>query len=71
MSWEGLRARLVIERSAEQLQSYLAASMHLMQVLALACGHSRFDQFVLDDLTTWYPDVAYLSGVPYGGVVAL
>jgi hypothetical protein len=42
-----------------------------MQVLARACGHGHLNQFVLDDLTTWNRDVAYLTGVPYEGILSL
>ncbi len=42
-----------------------------MQVLARACGHTHLNQFTLDDLTTWDRDLAYLAGVPYGGVTPL
>jgi glutamate synthase domain-containing protein 2 len=63
-----LRARLIVEQSARQLDNFLRASVHLMQVLARACGHSRLDQFAVDDLTTWDRDMASLAGVSYGGV---
>jgi glutamate synthase domain-containing protein 2 len=66
-----LRARLEIRKSAMQLRNFLKASTHLMQVLARACGHSHLNQFTLDDLTTWKRDIAYLTGVPYGGVTPL
>ncbi len=42
-----------------------------MCVLARACGHTYLGQFNDDDLTTWKRDVAYLTGVRYGGVVPL
>jgi hypothetical protein len=42
-----------------------------MQVLARACGHTHLSQFRKHDLTTWKRDVAYLTGVRYGGVVPL
>jgi glutamate synthase domain-containing protein 2 len=66
-----LRARLIVEKSAEQLKNYFEASVHLMQVLARACGHSHLNQFSLDDLTTYKRDMAYLTGIRYGGVVPL
>jgi glutamate synthase domain-containing protein 2/nitrite reductase/ring-hydroxylating ferredoxin subunit len=66
-----LRARLVVEKSAERLKNYFEASAHLMQVLARACGHSHLNQFSLDDLTTYKRDMAYLTGIPYGGVTPL
>jgi hypothetical protein len=42
-----------------------------MSVMARACGHARLADFLLDDLTTWNRDLAYLTGVPYSGVVPL
>lgn len=68
---ETLRARLIVQKSAEQLKNYLEASVHLMQVLARACGHAHLNQFCLDDLTTYNRDMAYLTGINYGGVVPL
>ncbi|RMF03646.1 MAG: FMN-binding glutamate synthase family protein, partial [Chloroflexi bacterium] len=66
-----LRARLVVEKSAEQLQNYFEATVHLMQVLARACGHSHLNQFCVDDLTTYNREMAYLTGIHYGGVTPL
>jgi glutamate synthase domain-containing protein 2 len=66
-----LRARLIVDKSAEQLKTYFEATVHLMQVLARACGHSHLSQFCLDDLTTWKRDIAYLTGVTYAGVTPL
>lgn len=68
---ESLRARIEIQKSAKQLQNYLEATVELMGVLARACGHSHFSQFSIDDLTTWNRDIAYLTGVQYGGVTPL
>jgi hypothetical protein len=39
-----------------------------MQVLARACGHYHLNEFTLDDLTTFDPDMARLSGARFGGV---
>jgi len=64
-----LRARLPVEAAAERLARFLEASVHLMQTLARACGHTRLGQFTLDDLTTWKREIADLTGVRYGGVV--
>ena len=66
-----LRARLIVDKSAEQLKTYFEATVHLMQVLARACGHSHLNQFCPDDLTTWKRDIAYLTGVTYAGVTPL
>ena len=68
---EDLRARIEIRKSAIQLKNYLEATVELMEVLARACGHSHFSRFSIDDLTTWNRDVAYLTGVKYGGVTPL
>lgn len=66
-----LRARLIVDKSAQRLKNYFEATVHLMQVLARACGHSHLNQFCLDDLTTYKRDMAYLAGIPYGGVTPL
>ncbi|MGV9802291.1 glutamate synthase-related protein [Mycobacterium sp. NPDC003449] len=66
-----LRARLPVQPAAERLDRYLRSAVHLMTVLARACGHRRLADFTLDDLVTFDRDFAYLSGVPYAGVTAL
>ena len=63
-----LRARLKIEKGAQQLNNFFRASTELMQVMARACGHHHLNQFTLRDLTTWKRDMADLSGVAFGGV---
>ncbi len=63
-----LRARLVVERSAERLTNYFAATVELMQVLARACGHDHLSKFELRDLVTWKKPLAELSGVRFVGV---
>ncbi|MDG2482601.1 MAG: FMN-binding glutamate synthase family protein, partial [Alphaproteobacteria bacterium] len=63
-----LVSRLVIEKSAHQLQNFFEASVELMQVMARACGHDHLSGFNQDDLTTWKKDMAELSGVAFGGV---
>ncbi len=65
---DDLRARLEMRKSAVQLQNFLEASVHLMQVLARACGHGHLNQFCLDDLTTFKRDITELTGVGYAGV---
>jgi glutamate synthase domain-containing protein 2 len=64
----GLRSRLVIEKSANQLGNYLKATTELMQVMARACGHDKLADFAARDLTTWKKEMAELSGVKFGGV---
>jgi glutamate synthase domain-containing protein 2 len=64
-----LRARLPVDEAAHRLDRFLRATVHLMQVLARACGHDHLDQFSIDDLTTYHRDIAHLTGVAYGGVL--
>jgi glutamate synthase domain-containing protein 2 len=66
-----LRARLPVDEAAHRLQRFFTSSVHLMQVLARACGHSHLDQFNSNDLTTWKRETAYLTGVRYAGVTPL
>ena len=68
---EHLRARLPVDEAAERLARFFGATVELMQDLARACGHTHLNQFRDTDLTTWKRDVAYLTGVHYGGVVPL
>ena len=68
---ESLRRRLVVGESAKRLKNYLEATVELMKILARACGHDELKGFSLNDLTTWKRDIAYLTGVPYAGVVGL
>jgi glutamate synthase domain-containing protein 2/CDGSH-type Zn-finger protein len=62
-----LRARLDVDEGARRLANFLEASVHLMQVMARACGHDHLSKFVQTDLTTWKRDMADLSGVAFGG----
>ena len=65
-----LRARLPVQRAAEQLTRYLEAITELMVVLARACGHDSLSHFTPRDLTSWKRHVAELVGVSYAGVGA-
>ena len=47
------------------------SAVELMKILARACGYTHLSQFRLHDLVIWKRDVAYLTGVRYGGVVPL
>jgi methylamine---glutamate N-methyltransferase subunit C len=66
-----LRDRLPVELAAGRLHRFLQSTVELMTILARACGHRRLADFALEDLVTFERDVAYLSGVPYAGVVPL
>lgn len=63
-----LRARLDVEIGAQKLARYFSASVELMQVLARACGHDDVKNLNPNDITTWKREMAYLSGVKYGGI---
>ena len=65
---EHLRARLDVQRSAQQLANYLGATVDLMKILARACGHDHLRGMCPDDLTSWKRDVAELAGIAYAGV---
>ena len=65
---EDLRARLPVDEAAERLGRYFEATVDLMKLLARACGHHHLNEFTRDDLTTFAPDMAKLSGVRFGGV---
>jgi glutamate synthase domain-containing protein 2 len=63
-----LRQRLKIETGAQQLNNFFRASTELMQVMARACSHDHLNKFCIDDLTTWNREMAYLTGIAFGGV---
>ncbi|MCH8883075.1 MAG: glutamate synthase large subunit [SAR324 cluster bacterium] len=63
-----LRARLIVDESAQRLSNFFQASTELMQVMARACGHRHVNEFSLDDLTTWKREMSHLTGISYGGV---
>jgi glutamate synthase domain-containing protein 2 len=65
-----LRSRLPVQAAAERLARFLDAAVHLMCVLARACGHTHLNQFGLSDLTTWDREMVHLAGIAYGGVAA-
>ncbi len=66
-----LRARLQVAGSAQRLTNWFEATVELMCALARAMGHERLSDFCPNDLTTFKRDMAYLSGVAYGGVLPL
>ncbi len=63
-----LRAKLVVQKSAEQLARFFQASTQLMQVMARACGHDHLNQFSKEDITTWKKEMAELTGIRFAGV---
>ncbi len=65
-----LRARLPVDIAAERLARFFTAAVELMTVLARATGHRHLSEFSVEDLTTFKTDMAQLTGVAYGGVLA-
>lgn len=65
---KNLRDRLVVKSSAKRLQNYFEATVHLMKILARACGHNHLNQLSEEDLVTWKKDMHELSGVAFAGV---
>ncbi len=65
---EDLRSRLLIDKSAANLQRFFDSSTALMQVMARACGYDSLSQFQASDLTTLDWEMARLSGVRFAGV---
>lgn len=66
-----LRKRLQVDKSAQQLNTFLQASIELMQVMARACGHHQLSEFNPQDIATWNREMALLSGIKYSGVSSL
>jgi len=64
---EELRKKLKVEEAAKKLNTFLAASVELMQVMARACAHKDLSKFNKNDLSTWHKEMALLSGVKYSG----
>lgn len=63
-----LRSRLPVDEASQRLAKYFTAATELMTVLARACGHRALGDFTIEDLTSFDPDMASLSGVSYGGI---
>ncbi len=64
---EKYRKRVVIDAAAKRLHNYLQNSVAMMKVMARACGHNHLGKFNPEDLVTWKKDLAWLTGVRYGG----
>ena len=63
-----LRARLVIDESAQQLTNFFEATNDLIKVIARACGHDKVQDFNFDDLSTFNYEMHQLTGINYAGV---
>lgn len=65
---EGLRKRLIIDSSAQQLANFFHASTELVKVVARSCGHDDVSKFNHNDLSTFNYDIHRLTGINYAGV---
>lgn len=63
-----LRARLQVQKSAEQLANFFRSSIELMSIMARACGHNHLNKFSDQDLTTFKHEITLLTGVSFAGV---
>lgn len=63
-----LRARLEIDKSAQQLYNFFTASSELLKVVARACGYADVNDFKASDLSTFDYDMHRLTGVAYAGI---
>ncbi len=65
---EGLRKRLIIESSAQQLHNFFSASNDLVKVIARSCGYDDVSKFQHSDLSTFDLEMYRLAGIPYAGI---
>jgi glutamate synthase domain-containing protein 2 len=65
-----LRARLIIDESAKQLQNYFEATNDLIKIVARACGIAHIKEFNQNDLSTFNREMYHLTGINYGGFVS-
>lgn len=60
--------KLDIEARARDLAMFFTGSVHLMEIMARACGHHALQEFSPEDLCTWKTEMASLAGIRYAGV---
>ena len=63
-----LRARLIIEKSAQQLHNFFGACKELLEVAARSMGYDDINKLQASDLSTFDYDMHRLSGVRFAGV---
>ena len=63
-----LRARLIIEKSAQQLHNFFSACQELIEVATRSMGYESIGQLNPNDLTTFDYDMHRLTGIKYAGV---
>ena len=65
---EDLRARLIINKSAQQLSNFLNACKELLEVAVRSMGYDDISQLNSEDLSTFDYDMHRLTGIRYAGV---
>ena len=65
---QNLRARLIIDKSAERLSNFFQASADLMRVISRAVGHDDLKKLSMEDLSTFDHEMHRLTGINYAGV---
>ncbi len=65
---EGLRKRLIIDASAQQLANFFNAANDLIKVIARSCGHDNINKFNMNDLSTFDYNMHRLTGISYAGM---
>ena len=67
---ENLRSRIVIDKSAKQLNNFFTATNELIKVVARSCGHDNVNKFNFNDLSTLSYKIHQLTGIPFAGIQA-
>ncbi len=62
-----LRKRLNVAKGATRLFNFFEVSVHLMQVMARACGHNQLNLFNREDISSWHKELAELAGIEWSG----
>ncbi len=65
---ENLRARLMIDQSADQLYNFFNACKELLEVAARSMGYDDITQLNPDDLSTFDYNMHRLTGINFAGV---
>lgn len=60
--------KLDVEARARDLALFFTGSLHLMKIMARACGHHALSEFSQEDICTWQTEMARLAGIRYAGV---
>ncbi|MGG7056230.1 glutamate synthase-related protein, partial [Nitrosomonas sp. ANs5] len=63
--------KIDIDARARDLAMFFTGSVHLMKIIARACGHHSLQEFAQADLSTWKSEMARLAGISYAGIGSL